>query len=254
MVLKVENLSKSFGKTKVFQDVSFTVDKGDIVCIKGKSGEGKTTLLRCLNNLETADNGSIQINDLYMCKEIDGHIQYASKNEMQTIRQEIGLVFQSFNLFPHMSVKENIMEAPLFLKKMSAEDIKKRADELLEQLELQGKEQSYPCQLSGGQKQRVAIARALSMEPQALLFDEPTSALDPEMVEEVMSVIKDLALSGMTMIVVTHEMQFARDVANRVVFMDGGVIIEDSAPENIFTYPKNKRTQEFLKKSLSHNF
>jgi len=226
MVLKVENLSKSFGKTKVFQDVSFTVDKGDIVCIKGKSGEGKTTLLRCLNNLETADNGSIQINDLYMCKEIDGHIQYASKNEMQTIRQEIGLVFQSFNLFPHMSVKENIMEAPLFLKKMSAEDIKKRADELLEQLELQGKEQSYPCQLSGGQKQRVAIARACMLNPSILCFDEPTSALDEGTRMQISKIIRQLSAQNIAIIIVTHDNAFVEEIAQRVIILSDGKITE----------------------------
>ena len=180
MVLTVENLSKSFEKNKVFHDISFSVNKGEIVCIRGKSGEGKTTLLRCITGLETADNGSIKINDMYLCKDDNNNIKYAQKQELQTIRQEIGLVFQNFNLYPHMNVLENLMEAPLFLKKDSRENIKKRAEELLKSLELEGKERSYPFQLSGGQKQRVAIARACMLNPSILCFDEPTSALDEQ--------------------------------------------------------------------------
>jgi polar amino acid transport system ATP-binding protein len=228
MVLKVENLSKSFGKTTVFKDVSFEVDKGDIVCIKGKSGEGKTTLLRCLNNLETADHGSIRINDMYLCRETDGKISYAPKNEMLNIRQEIGLVFQSFNLFPHMTVKENIMEAPVFLKKMSMEDIENRAAQLIKQLELEGKEDSYPYQLSGGQKQRVAIARACMLNPSVLCFDEPTSALDESTRMQISKIIRRLAAQNIAVIIVTHDNAFVDEIAQRVITLSEGKISEST--------------------------
>jgi polar amino acid transport system ATP-binding protein len=226
MVLKVENLSKSFGKTTVFKDVSFEVDKGDIVCIKGKSGEGKTTLLRCLNNLETADHGSIRINAMYLCRETGGKISYAPKNEMLNIRQEIGLVFQSFNLFPHMTVKENIMEAPVFLKKMSMEDIENRAAQLIKQLELEDKEDSYPYQLSGGQKQRVAIARACMLNPSVLCFDEPTSALDESTRMQISKIIRQLAAQNIAVIIVTHDNAFVDEIAQRVLTLSEGKISE----------------------------
>jgi polar amino acid transport system ATP-binding protein len=228
MVLKVENLSKSFGKTTVFKDVSFEVDKGDIVCIKGKSGEGKTTLLRCRNNLETADHGSIRINDMYLCREVDGKVQYAPKKELQNIRQEIGLVFQSFNLFPHMTVKENIMEAPVFLKKMSMEDIENRAAQLIKQLELEGKEDSYPYQLSGGQKQRVAIARACMLNPSVLCFDEPTSALDESTRMQISKIIRQLAAQNIAVIIVTHDNAFVDEIAQRVITLSEGKISEST--------------------------
>ncbi len=217
MVLSVENLSKNFGKNKVFHDISFSVNKGEIVCIKGKSGEGKTTLLRCLTGLETADKGSIKINNMYLCKEENNHIKYAEKTELQTIRQEIGLVFQSFNLFPHMNVLENLMEAPLFLKKDSRDNIRIKALELLKKLELEGKEQSYPYQLSGGQKQRVAIARACMLNPSVLCFDEPTSALDEQTRGQISKIIRDLSVQGIAIIIVTHDNAFVDEIAQRTI-------------------------------------
>jgi polar amino acid transport system ATP-binding protein len=227
MVLSIENLSKSFGKNKVFHDISFSVNKGEIVCIRGKSGEGKTTLLRCLTGLELADKGSIKINDMYLCKEENNHIKYAEKNELQTIRQEIGLVFQSFNLFPHMNVLENIMEAPLFLKKDSRDDIRIKALELLKKLELEGKELSYPFQLSGGQKQRVAIARACMLNPSVLCFDEPTSALDEQTTGQISKIIRDLSSQGIAIVIVTHDNAFVDEIAQRIINMkDGNIIIE----------------------------
>ncbi|HOA20761.1 MAG TPA: ATP-binding cassette domain-containing protein [Sedimentibacter sp.] len=228
MVLSVENLSKSFGKNMVFHDISFSVNKGEIVCIRGKSGEGKTTLLRCLTSLETPDKGSIRINDMYLCKEENNIIKYAQKNELQAIRQEIGLVFQNFNLFPHMNVMENLMEAPLFLKKDTHENIKNRAEELLKSLELEGKENSYPFQLSGGQQQRVAIARACMLNPSVLCFDEPTSALDDQTRGQISKIIRYLASQGIAIIIVTHDNAFADEIAQKIITMkDGRITIEE---------------------------
>ncbi|NLK65607.1 MAG: amino acid ABC transporter ATP-binding protein [Tissierellia bacterium] len=228
MVLSVENLSKSFGENRVFHDISFSVNKGEIVCIRGKSGEGKTTLLRCLTSLETPDRGSIKINNVYLCREENKIIKYAQKSELQAIRQEIGLVFQSFNLFPHMSVMENLMEAPLFLKNDSYDNIKKRAEELLKGLELEGKENSYPFQLSGGQQQRVAIARACMLNPSVLCFDEPTSALDEETRGQISKIIRYLASEGIAIIIVTHDNAFADEIAHRIITMkDGKITIEE---------------------------
>ena len=224
MVLSVENLSKSFGKNMVFHDISFSVNKGEIVCIRGKSGEGKTTLLRCLTSLETPDKGSIRINDMYLCKEENNIIKYAQKNELQAIRQEIGLVFQNFNLFPHMNVMENLMEAPLFLKKDARENIKNRAEKLLKSLELEGKENSYPFQLSGGQQQRVAIARACMLNPSVLCFDEPTSALDDQTRGQISKIIRYLASQGIAIIIVTHDNAFADEIAQRIITMKDGKI------------------------------
>lgn len=227
MVLLVENLSKSFGNNEVFHDISFSVNIGEIVCIRGKSGEGKTTLLRCLTSLETADKGSIKINNMYLCKEDNNNIKYAQKNELQAIRQEIGLVFQNFNLFPHMNVMENLMEAPLFLKNDTRENIKSRAEELLKSLELEGKEDSYPFQLSGGQQQRVAIARACMLNPSVLCFDEPTSALDDQTRGQISKIIKYLSSEGIAIIIVTHDNAFADEIANRIITMkDGKITIE----------------------------
>jgi polar amino acid transport system ATP-binding protein len=223
MILEVNNLSKNFGKTAVFNNISFTVEKGEIVCIKGKSGEGKTTLLRCINNLETPDKGSININGRYLFKEENNHMVAASKNELQTIVQDIGLVFQSFNLFPHMNVMENLLEAPLFLKK-SREESKKRALELLKMLELEGKENSFPYQLSGGQKQRVAIARACMLEPKVLCFDEPTSALDESTRNQITKIIRNLASQGIAIIIVTHDNAFADEIAEKTITLAGGNI------------------------------
>lgn len=228
MVLSVENLSKSFGKSMVFHDISFSVNKGEIVCIRGKSGEGKTTLLRCLTSLETPDKGSIKINDMYLCKEENNIIKYAQKNELQAIRQEIGLVFQNFNLFPHMNVMENLMEAPLFLKKDARENIKNRAEKLLKSLELEGKENSYPFQLSGGQQQRVAIARACMLNPSVLCFDEPTSALDDQTRGQISKIIRYLASQGIAIIIVTHDNAFADEIAQKIITMkDGRITIEE---------------------------
>jgi len=228
MVLSVENLSKSFGKNMVFHDISFSVNKGEIVCIRGKSGEGKTTLLRCLTSLETPDKGSIRINDMYLCKEENNIIKYAQKNELQAIRQEIGLVFQNFNLFPHMNVMENLMEAPLFLKKDTHENIKNRAEELLKSLELEGKENSYPFQLSGGQQQRVAIARACMLNPSVLCFDEPTSALDDQTRGQISKIIRYLASQGIAIIIVTHDNAFADEIAQKIITIkDGRITIEE---------------------------
>ncbi len=226
MTLLVENLKKSFGDTKVFENVSFSIEKGQIVCIKGKSGEGKTTLLRCLTTLETPDGGSIKINDKYLYKEVGGRMETASKDKLQIIRQEIGLVFQSYNLFPHMTVKENLILAANYLKKQSKKDIEKRADELLNQLGLDGKGDSYPYQLSGGQQQRVAIARACMLNPSVLCFDEPTSALDEETRGQISEIIRSLAAQGIAIIIVTHDNAFVDEIAERVITLSEGSIYE----------------------------
>ncbi len=227
MVLKVNNLSKSFNGQNVLEDISFSAAAGEIVCIRGKSGEGKTTLLRCINNLEFPDRGSIEINSLYLYKEESGQVKHASKSELQSIHQEIGLVFQNFNLFPHMNVMENLIEAPVFLKKMSSDKAKERALELLEQLELEGKEHSYPYQLSGGQKQRVAIARACMLNPSILCFDEPTSALDESTRGQISKIIRKLSSQGMAIIIVTHDNAFVDEIAEKIITLsEGKVTIE----------------------------
>ncbi len=226
MTLTVTNLSKSFNEITVFKDISFSINKGEIVSIKGKSGEGKTTLLRCLNNLEKADNGSISINKKFLCKEVNGNIEYSSKNELKDIANEIGLVFQDFNLFPHLTVKENILLAPLYLKISSKEEIEKRAAELLEQLELKGKEEAYPCELSGGQMQRVAIARACMLNPSILCFDEPTSALDEITRAQITKIIRSLALQGIAIIIVSHDNSFIEEISHRVITLSEGNIYE----------------------------
>lgn len=223
-MLKVENLCKSFGDTLVFKNISFDIEKGEIVCIRGKSGEGKTTLLRCLNNLETPDKGSIRINDKYLFREVNGEIKYPSKEEIKELRQEVGLVFQSFNLFPHMTVKENLLLAPKFLNKMSKEEIEKRADELLLQLELEDKKDSYPYQLSGGQKQRVAIARACMLNPSILCFDEPTSALDEVTRDQISKIIRELASQDIAIIIVTHDNAFVEEIAQKTITLSNGSI------------------------------
>ena len=223
-MLKVENLSKAFGKTLVLNNISFDIKNGEIVCIKGKSGEGKTTLLRCLNSLEVADKGSIRIKDKYLFREVNGKIQYASKEDLKELRQEIGLVFQSFNLFPHMTVKENLYLAPKFLNKMSQKEIEKRANELLLNLELEDKKDSYPYQLSGGQRQRAAIARACMLNPSILCFDEPTSALDEETRGQISKIIRDLAAQGIAIIIVTHDNAFVEEIAQRTITLSKGSI------------------------------
>lgn len=239
--LKVENLKKSFGSLEVLKDLNVEIQEGEVVCIIGPSGSGKSTFLRCLNQLEDITGGKVII---------DNHDLNDSSQNINKIRENIGMVFQHFNLFPHLTVLENITLAPKELKNKKEADIKKRALELLETVGLSEKANDYPNSLSGGQKQRVAIARALAMEPDIMLFDEPTSALDPEMVGDVLAVMQLLARQGMTMVVVTHEMGFAKEVADRVIFMDGGYIVEEGTPEEVFNHPAHSRTQDFLNKVL----
>ncbi|MEH7075758.1 amino acid ABC transporter ATP-binding protein [Neobacillus drentensis] len=245
-IIEIANLKKSYGKLDVLKNITFDVKKNDVVAVIGPSGSGKSTMLRSLVYLEKIDGGSIAVSDNYLVK--DG--VYAKPQEIKEINGKMGMVFQHFNLFPHLTVKENLELAPRMLKKESPVDIQKRSSELLEKIGLTDRAAAYPANLSGGQKQRVAIARALMLNPEILLFDEPTSALDPELTGEVLQVMKDLAEEHMTMIVVTHEMGFAKEVANRVVFMDNGEIVESGAPAELFTNPKNERTKAFLKRSL----
>lgn len=240
-MIKVENLHKTFGKLEVLKGITTTIDDGAVVAIIGPSGSGKSTFLRCLNKLEEPTEGRIWIGN----DEITN-----PKTNIMKIRQKIGMVFQHFHLFPHMTVLENLTYSPMKVKGLSKEEAEKKARELLEKVGLLNKADEYPNRLSGGQKQRVAIARALAMEPEAMLFDEPTSALDPEMVKEVLDVMKSLAHTGMTMAIVTHEMGFAREVADRVLFLDNGVLVEDAPPEEFFTNPKSDRAKEFLDKIL----
>ena len=237
----VKDLRKSFGRNEVLKGISVDIVEGEVVCVIGPSGSGKSTFLRCLNRLEDANSGEIII---------DGFKISDKKANINAIRENIGMVFQHFNLFANMNVLRNLMLAPVDLKKATKEEAKEKALKLLETVGLSDKAESYPSQLSGGQKQRVAIARALAMSPDIMLFDEPTSALDPEMVGEVLNVMKQLAKDGMTMVVVTHEMGFAREVADRVLFMDDGVIVEEGTPGEIFSSPKNPRTIDFLNKVL----
>ena len=240
-MISVNNLRKSFNGMEVLKGISTEIKKGDVVCIIGPSGSGKSTFLRCLNMLEKPDSGEIFF---------DGEDLTAPKTNLNLHRQKMGMVFQQFNLFPHMTVLENLTCAPIMLKKMSKAEAEAKAMELLGRVGLADRAGEYPNKLSGGQKQRVAIVRALCMDPEVMLFDEPTSALDPEMVGEVLDVMKSLAHKGMTMIVVTHEMGFAREVSNRVLFMDEGIIMEDNAPEELFANPKCERLQSFLSKVL----
>ena len=240
-MISVNNLRKSFHGLEVLKGISTEINKGDVVCVIGPSGSGKSTFLRCLNMLEKPDGGEILFN---------GEDLTASKTNLNLHRQKMGMVFQQFNLFPHMTVLENLTCAPVMLKKMTQAQAEEKAMELLGRVGLADRANEYPNKLSGGQKQRVAIVRALCMDPEVMLFDEPTSALDPEMVGEVLDVMKDLAQKGMTMIVVTHEMGFAREVSNRVLFMDEGIIMEDNAPEELFTNPQCERLKSFLSKVL----
>ncbi len=241
VLIRVENLSKSFGDNLVLDDISMEIKKGDVISVIGPSGCGKSTFIRSLNLLEEPTGGSIFF---------EGTDITERGVDIRQIREKIGMVFQQFNLFDNMTVKKNIMLAPVKLKLMTKEQAQTRAMELLETVGLADKADNYPSQLSGGQKQRVAIARSLAMEPDVMLFDEPTSALDPEMVGEVLNIMKDLATKGMTMVVVTHEMGFAREVSTRTIFIDGGKIQEDDVPEKVFTDPKNERLRDFLKSVL----
>jgi arginine/lysine/histidine transport system ATP-binding protein len=240
-VIKVNNLNKSFGKLHVLKGVDIEISKGEVVVVIGPSGSGKSTFLRCLNLLEEPTGGEIIFEGISITDKA---------TDINKLREKMGMVFQQFNLFPNMTVLQNITLAPLKVKKQSKEEAEKIAYSLLKRIGLEDKANAYPAQLSGGQKQRIAIARALAMSPDVMLFDEPTSALDPEMVGEVLDVMKELASEGMTMIVVTHEMGFAREVGDRVLFMDGGVILEQGTPEEIFKNPQQARTQDFLRKVL----
>lgn len=250
-MVKVKNVHKSFGSLEVLKDINLEVEKGEVVCIIGPSGSGKSTLLRCLNHLERISAGCIYIEDELIDERIDGKNQLKiSQRKVSELCTELGMVFQRFNLFPHMTVIENVMEAPMTVRKVPKEEASVEAIKLLEKVGLADKRNEYPSRLSGGQQQRVAIARALAMKPKIMLFDEPTSALDPELVGEVLEVMKDLADEGMTMLVVTHEMGFAKEVGSRVIFMDNGEIKEEGKPEEIFSNPKNERTRAFLQKVL----
>ncbi|MEC0369364.1 amino acid ABC transporter ATP-binding protein [Paenibacillus chibensis] len=241
-MIQLTNISKSFGRHQVLKQIDLTVQKGEVVVILGPSGSGKTTLLRCVNYLEKPGEGEIAIGDFRLnCK-------HAGKKDIHQLRQKSAMVFQQYNLFKHKTALENVMEGLVVVKKLPKEEAKARSVALLEKVGLGSKLDAYPSQLSGGQQQRVGIARALAMEPEVILFDEPTSALDPELVGEVLAVIRNIAKEGITMIVVTHEMGFARDVASRVVFMDDGVIVEEGTPAELFQNPREERTRQFLKR------
>ncbi|MER2191643.1 MAG: amino acid ABC transporter ATP-binding protein [Solibacillus sp.] len=240
-MIKVENLHKHFGKLEVLKGIDYEIHEKEVVCVIGPSGSGKSTFLRCINLLEEVTDGAIYI---------EGVKINDPKTNINSIRTEVGMVFQQFNLFPHMSVIDNITMAPMQIRKLNKKDAEALAFELLDKVGLRAKADSYPQQLSGGQQQRVAIARALAMKPKIMLFDEPTSALDPEMVNEVLDVMKALAKEGMTMVVVTHEMGFAREVGDRVLFMDGGYVVEQGHPDDVFGNPQNERTKAFLGKVL----
>ena len=241
-MIKIEKLCKNYDKLEVLKGIDAQVNKGDIIAIIGPSGSGKSTFLRCINKLEEPTSGHIYIKNQDIMSD---------NTDINLIRQKVGMVFQHFNLFPHKTVMENLTLAPMKLKNLSQEEAEKKALILLEKVGLKDKASAYPNQLSGGQKQRIAIARALAMEPEVMLFDEPTSALDPEMIKEVLDVMRELAQEGMTMLIVTHEMGFAKNVANRIFFMDRGTILEDTTPTELFSNPKHERTQEFLNKILN---
>ena len=240
-MIKVENLHKNYGKLEVLKGITTSIESGEVVAIIGPSGSGKSTFLRCLNLLEEPSKGKVWIGN---------HDVTDKKTNIMKVRQNVGMVFQHFHLFPHKTVLQNLTYAPMKVKGLSKDQAEKVAYGLLEQVGLSEKANEYPTRLSGGQKQRVAIARALAMEPEVMLFDEPTSALDPEMVKEVLEVMKSLAHTGMTMAIVTHEMGFAREVADRVLFLDGGVLVEDASPKEFFANPKSQRAQDFLQKML----
>lgn len=248
-MLEVRHLRKNFGSLEVLKDISFSVDTGDVVAVIGPSGSGKSTLLRCINQLEKATDGEICVCGKEMLtKNPKGGVSYADPKTLREIRLHIGLVFQNFNLFPHFTVLRNITEAPIHVLKQNRADAERTAMQLLEKMGLSAKANAYPCELSGGQQQRVSIARALALHPDVLFFDEPTSALDPELTGEILKVIKELAAEGMTMVIVTHEMAFARDVADRVIFMENGVIVEEGTPEVLFSENASERTKQFLQR------
>lgn len=241
-MIKLQNIHKSFGKNEVLKGVDIDVHKGDIISILGPSGSGKTTLLRCINFLDKASAGTVTIDDLSL------DVQKASKKDIIALRKKTAMVFQNYNLFQHKTVLENIIEGPIIVQKRNKKEVIEQAHELLKKVGLSHKADAYPSSLSGGQQQRVGIARALAMNPQVILFDEPTSALDPELVGEVLDVIRKIAKEGITMIIVTHEMNFAREVSNQIIFMDGGVVVEQGSPKEVFMETKHNRTKQFLQR------
>lgn len=246
-LLEIKNISKSFEELEVLKNISIEVNEGDVLSIIGPSGSGKSTLLRCATMLEKMDSGElIYLGEKAAWMNEKGHSIYAKKSELKRIQGYFGLVFQNFNLFPHYTVLKNLMDAPVSVQKRNKAEVKKECMDLLKRMGLEDKADAYPCQLSGGQQQRVSIARALAMNPKILFFDEPTSALDPELTGKILKVIRELADEHMTMVIVTHEMSFARDVSNRVIFMENGYIIEEGSPTDVITNPKNQRTKEFL--------
>lgn len=245
-LLEMNNIHKSFGSLEVLKGINLSVAMGEVVAIIGPSGGGKSTLLRCATTLETVDRGSISIGGECLASDTGSGSRYTDKDSLKAIRRKFGLVFQNFNLFPHFSVRRNITEALIHVHKFSPESANEICDDLLRKMDMSDKADAYPCNLSGGQQQRVSIARALAASPEILFFDEPTSALDPELTAGVLRVIRELAKEHMTMVIVTHEMSFARDVADRIVFMEGGVIVEEGPAEELMTNPRNPRTREFI--------
>lgn len=246
-LLEMKHVKKGFDGTEVLKDINLSVKEGEVVAIIGPSGSGKSTLLRCATMLETMDDGSLYYLGEMAAESVNGKAEYKKKSELKKLQQHFGLVFQNFNLFPHYSVLKNIMDAPIHVQKRDKAEVISEARALLKKMGLEEREDAYPCQLSGGQQQRVSIARALAMKPKILFFDEPTSALDPELTGEILRVIRELAEESMTMVIVTHEMYFAKDVSNRMIFMDKGVIVEETTPEELFN-STNERTMEFLGK------
>lgn len=247
-LLKIENCKKSYGKLEVLKDISFSVEKGEVVALIGPSGSGKSTLLRCATLLENMDAGSLYYGESPAAKNVDGHAVYEASANLRKLKSRFGLVFQNFNLFPHYTVLKNVTDAPVCVQKRDKEEVLKEAREILKKVGLAQKEGSYPCELSGGQQQRAAIARALAMKPDILFFDEPTSALDPEITAGILKLLRSLADENMTMVIVTHEIDFARQVADRVIFMDGGTIVEQGTPKEVLDQPKHERTRAFLQK------
>ena len=248
--IEMKNIRKDFGKLTILHGVDMTLEKGEVISIIGPSGAGKSTLLRCLNHLETIQGGSIAVDGVFLAEDKDGKVTYASEARTKEILAKMGMVFQSFNLFPHMTVLDNIMAAPIYVKGMKREEIQPIAEDLLSKVGLLNKKDMYPGSLSGGQKQRVAIARALAMSPEIMLFDEPTSALDPELTGEVLKTIQQLADENMTMAIVTHEMAFAKSVSDKILFMVDGRVEEEGTSEEVFDHPKSERTKAFLKSIL----
>lgn len=245
-LVELAHARKSFGDAEVLKDISLTVNEGEVLAIIGPSGGGKSTLLRCCTLLETLDGGSLSYEDAVVCTDINGVAHYGTKADLARARRHFGLVFQNFNLFPHYTVMRNLIDAPMAVQGMSKEEAEAKAFKLLDKMGLSGKQDMVPCELSGGQQQRVAIARALMLDPDVLFFDEPTSALDPELTKGVLKVIRDLAEESMTMVIVTHEMRFARDVADHVIFMDGGVIVEEGPAAEVIGNPRHERTRFFI--------